>query len=128
MVNTTPALTPTTHQRLRVVIGTYVAIVSLTVATLAVLSAAAADQAPSEAWVHAVIVAVFAALLPVRLKSAARGSVGGLRAVGIICAVVFVVNVVESLLTMFPTWMRVEMIVIALLMLVGVGLVIRERV
>lgn len=128
MVNNASVLTPATHGRLRLLIGTYVAIVIATIAALAILSAVAPDQAPQEAWGHAVIVDVFAVLLPVRLRSAARGSVGGLRAIGIISAVLFLVNAVEAFLPMFPTWMRVEMIVIALLMLANVGLVIRERV
>jgi hypothetical protein len=53
-------------------------------------------QAPREAWVHAIIVAVFALLLPARLRAAQRGSIGALRAVGLISFALFLVNVVEA--------------------------------
>lgn len=107
----------------------YVVVAVATIVVLGILSAAAPHQAPTEAWVHAVIVAVFAVLLPIRMRSALRGSVGALRAVGIISAVLFLVNVVEALIPNFvPIWMRVEMICIALLMAAIIGLVIRERV
>lgn len=128
MVNTQFALTPVTHRRLRSVILTYVGLVAATIVALVMLSATGSDQAPQEAWVHAIIVAVFAVLLPIRLRSAANGHVGGLRAVGIISGVLFLVNVIEAMLPMFPAWMRVEMVVFAILMLVAIGLVIRERV
>ena len=100
----------------------------LYLAALLVLSLAAPQQAPSEAWGHAVVVAVFAVLLPARFRSARRGSVGALRAVGIIAAVLFLVNVVEALLPGFvPPWMRVEMVLVAALMLGVIGLVVKER-
>lgn len=107
----------------------YVVIAVVTVVALAILSAVAPDQAPRDAWVHAIIVVVFAAVLPLRLRSAKRGSVMAVRAVGIIAAVLFLANVIEALLPNFaPGWMRVEMIVIALVMLGIVGSVVRERV
>ena len=107
----------------------YVLIAVATVVALAVLSAMAPDQAPRDAWVHAIVVVVFAMVLPLRLRSAQRGSVMALRAVGIIAGVLFLANVVEALLPNFaPGWMRVEMIVIALVMLGIIGSVVRERV
>jgi hypothetical protein len=110
------------------IVWTYVAIALGTIAVLALLSAVAPHQATQEAWVHAVIVAVFAVVLPLRLRAARAGSVGGLRAVGLISAVLFLVNVVEAMLPgLFPLWMRVQMIGIAVLMLVVVLLVVRER-
>lgn len=70
------------------------------------------------------IVAVFAVVLPLRLRSARAGNRGGLRAVGIISAVLFLVNVVEILIPGFlPAWMRIEMIGIAGLMALSVALV-----
>ncbi|WP_045821616.1 hypothetical protein [Williamsia herbipolensis] len=121
------------NQTMLPIIGTlvraYVVIAVLTVVALAILSAVAPDQAPRDAWVHAVVVVVFAALLPLRLRSAQRGSVAALRAVGIIAAVLFLANVIEAMIPDFaPGWMRIEMIVIALVMLGIIGSVVRERV
>jgi hypothetical protein len=111
-----------------VIVRLYVAIGLGTIALLAVLAAAAPHQATQEAWVHAVIVAVFAVVLPLRLRAARVGSVGGLRAVGLISAILFLVNLVEAMLPhLFPVWMRVQMVLITVLMLAVVGLVIREH-
>jgi hypothetical protein len=102
---------------------------AVAVATLGVLSAAALRQAPREAWGHAIIVAVFAVVLPLRLRAARRGSLGALRAVGLIASALFLVNVVEASVPGFvPIWMRIEMVGIAVLMAAVIGLVIRERV
>jgi hypothetical protein len=91
---------------------------------LLILSRLSPHLATDHAWGHAVIVAVFALLLPLRLRSARAGNRSGLRAVGIICAVLFLVNIVEILIPGFvPTWMRIEMIGIAALMAVAVALV-----
>ena len=110
------------------VVWTYVAVALGTIAALAVLSVVAPYQATQAAWVHAVIVAVLAVVLPLRLRAARAGSLRGLRAVGLISAVLFLVNVVEAVLPgLFPVWMRVEMIGIAVLMLVVILLVVRER-
>jgi len=69
---------------------------------------------------------VFAILLPLRLRAAAAGRRSGLRAVGIISGVLFVVNVVEALIPGFlPTWMRLEMAGVAVLMAVIVLLTVR---
>jgi hypothetical protein len=73
-----------------------------------------------------VIVVVFAVLLPLRLRAARKGSADALRAVAIIASVLLAVNVVEAALPhAFPGWMRIEMVVIALLMAVVVGMVVR---
>ncbi len=51
------------------------------------------------------------------MRSARTGNRGGLLAVGIISAVLLLVNVVEILIPGFlPMWMRIEMIGIAALM------------
>jgi hypothetical protein len=117
--------------RLRAIIiavGIYVALALGTVVALGILSATAPHQATHDAWVHAVIVAVFAVVLPLRLRGARAGSPGALRAVGIISAVLFLVNVIEAVIPgLFPLWMRVEMIGIALVMLVVILLVTGER-
>ena len=76
-------------------VGIYVAIALGTVVALGILSATAPHLAPQEAWVHAVIVAVFAVVLPLRLRAARADSPGALRAVGIVSAVLFLVNVIE---------------------------------
>jgi hypothetical protein len=110
-----------------VLVRVYVAIVLGTVVALGILSVAAPAQATPDAWVHAVIVAVFAVLLPLRLRSARTGSRGGLRAVGLICAALFLVNVIEVMIPgLFPVWLRAVMVGIAVLMASVVGLVVRE--
>lgn len=110
------------------VVRSYVVIALGTVAALGALSATAPQLAGQEAWVHAVIVAVFAVILPLRLRAARAGSVGAIRAVGIISAILFLVNVIEALIPgLFPAWMRVEMVGIAVLMVGVIMLVVRER-
>ncbi len=114
---------------IRLVVRVYVLVVVGTIGLLAVLSAAAPRQAPREAWVHAIIVAVFAVLLPLRLRAAQRGSEAAMRAVGLISSALFLVNVVEAAIPGFvPVWMRIEMVGIAVLMAVLLGFVIRQRV
>lgn len=108
------------------VLRVYGLVVLATISALIIMSVVAPHLATDHAWGHAVIVAVFAVLLPVRMRSARAGNRGGLRAVGIICGVLFLVNVVEMLIPGFlPTWMRFEMIGIAALMAVSVALVAR---
>lgn len=106
------------------VVRVYVLVVLATIAALIIMSVVSPHLATGHAWGHAVIVAVFAVLLPLRMRSARTGDRGGLRAVGVICAVLILVNVVEILIPGFlPTWMRIEMIGIAALMAVAVALV-----
>jgi hypothetical protein len=95
----------------------YVGIVVLTLAALLVLSLTAPEQATAHAWGHAVVVAVFAVVLPLRLRRAREGDRGAVRAVGIVSAVLFLVNVVEALLPAFPLWMRAVMLVTAVVVL-----------
>ncbi len=110
------------------VIATYVVVVAATLVALVALSALGSDQATSAAWVHAIIVAGFAVLLPLRLRAARLGSRRAVTAVGVIAAVLLVVNVVEALLPgLFPSWMRVEMVAIAVLMAGTVLAVVRAR-
>lgn len=105
------------------VVRAYVALTVATVAALIVMSAAAPRLAASDAWGHTVIVAIFVILLPLRMRAARRGSTRALRAVTVMAAAVLVVNVVEAALPhAFPGWMRIEMVVIAALMALLVGL------
>lgn len=107
----------------------YLAVAVATIVVLLVLSLIDPPEAPASAWIHAVIVAAFAALLPLRLRSARNGSIAALRAVGLIAATLFLVNVIEALLPDFvPVWMRWEMFGIAALMLGIIAFVVRERV
>lgn len=99
-------------------VGLYAVITLGTVVALAVLTGVAARWAPHEAWGHALIVAVFAGVLPLRWRAACRGSARAGRAVRIIAAVLLVVNLVEAFVPAFPVWMRVQMGVIAMIMLV----------
>ena len=109
-------------------VNTYVVVVVLTLAALVVLSIADPSQAPQDAWVHEVVVAAFAVLLPLRLRAARRGDGGALRAVGVIAGVLLAVNLVEAIvLDVVPVWMRVEMAAVAVLMAAVVVLVVRER-
>lgn len=106
----------------------YVAVVLATVAALAVLAGVDSSQATQHAWWHAVIVGVFAILLPVRLRAARQGDAGAFTAVGIIATVLAVVNIVEALIPGFlPGWMRIEMFGVAALMAVVGALVLRGR-
>lgn len=106
----------------------YVAVVAGTIIALGVLSALAPAQATAEAWGHALIVSVFAVLLPLRLRAAKRGSSRAYAAVGIISTAMLIVNVAEALIPgLFPVWMRIEMVGIAALMAVIVVLVWRNR-
>lgn len=101
-----------------VLVPVYVAITVVTLLVLAVLAKLAPDQATSHAWGHAIVVVVFAVVLPLRLRSARHGDRSAVRAVGLIASVLFLVNVVEALIPDFvPTWMRWQMVVVALLML-----------
>lgn len=94
-----------------------VLVVALTLVALGVLGAVAPGQATANAWGHAVVVAVFAVLLPLRLRAVRTGKRSAVRAVGLIAAVQLLVNVVEALIPGFvPPWMRIEMIGIAALM------------
>lgn len=90
-----------------------------TVPVLFVLSGVVPQLATNEEWGHAIIVAIFAVVLPLRMRSARRGSRRALRAVVIIGAVLVVVNVVEAVIPeLFPVWMRIEMVLLAALMVV----------
>jgi hypothetical protein len=118
MVNRLPLATPA--------VRAYLVVVAATLVALAVLAGVAPHQATGDAWGHAVVVAVFAVVLPLRLRAARAGRRGAVRAVGVVAAVLFLANVVEALVPGFvPGWMRVQMVVVALLALVVVGDVVR---
>jgi hypothetical protein len=107
----------------RVVVG-YLCLTVATIFALGVLSAVAPDLATDDAWGHAMIVVVFAILLPLRMRAARNGSARAVRAVAVIAGVLLAVNVVEAALPgAFPVWMRVEMVVVAVLMAVLLALV-----
>lgn len=109
-------------------IGCYLLLSIATLVVLGVLTGVRSPAATTEAWVHAVIVAIFAVVLGLRLRAARRGSRPALRAVGIIGAVLLVANVVEAAIGVFPGWMRIEMIaVMALMMIVVIGTVRARR-
>lgn len=107
----------------------YVVIAVGTVVALTVLSVVTPAQAPRDAWVHAIVVVVFAAVLPLRARSARNGSVAAVRAVGVIASVLLLSNVIEATIPGFaPAWMRVEMLGIAVVMAGVVGAVVWQRV
>lgn len=109
-------------------VWTYVGCVAATIVALAFLSAVAQDQATDEAWGHAIVVAFFAVLLPLRLRAARAGSRRARIAVGVIGTALLVVNLVEAAIPgFFPPWMRVEMIAIAAVMGVVAFLALRRR-
>lgn len=106
----------------------YLAVVAATLLCLAFMAVTGSPLATSAAWVHAAIVAWFAVLLPLRLRAARRGSQRGRWAVAVIATLSLTVNVVEAMLPgLFPTWMRVEMVGIVVLMLAIVVSVIGRR-
>jgi hypothetical protein len=109
-------------------VGVYVVVVLATIVTLAILSGVDSGQATQDAWGHAVVVGVFAVVLPVRLRAARRGSRSACVAVSVIATVLLAVNLVEALIPGFlPAWMRIEMIGIAALMAAVAVLVLRGR-
>jgi hypothetical protein len=109
-------------------VTTYVVLALGTLVVLGVLSAVDPGEAGADAWVHAVVVAVFAAVLPLRLRAAHRGSRRAEIALVVIAAVLAVANVVEALVPgAFPDWMRAEMFGIAAVM-VAVVVVCRRTV
>jgi hypothetical protein len=109
-----------------ILVRVYLAVVVATLVILGVLSDTAPHQATSHAWGHAIVVSVFAIVLPLRLRSAQTGRRSAIRAVGLISAALFLANVIEALIPGFvPSWMRVEMYVVAALMLGVVLEVIR---
>lgn len=108
---------------MRGVIAAYVVIALGTVPALLVMSMTVPSLATGEAWGHAVIVGALSIVLLFRARAAGRGGVAGLRSVVVIGCVLLVVNLVEAALPgVFPLWMRVEMLVVAALMVVMVGL------
>jgi hypothetical protein len=110
-------------------VGTYVVLTVMTLAVLALLSLTAPREATAEAWTHAVIVAAFAVVLPLRLRAALGGNPRALRAVGIIAGVLFTVNVVEAIIPgLFPVWMRIEMLANALVLLGAILVVVKNRI
>ncbi len=110
----------------RRLVGAYVVVALGTLVVLGVMAAVAPSAATAEAWGHAVVVAVFALVLPLRTRAAFKGSRAGLRAVTVIGCVLAVVNLVEAVLPgVFPPWMRVEMVVIAAMMLTLAALSVR---
>jgi len=119
----TPEPGPADLARASAVVGAYVALTIATVAALVVMSAVAPRLATSDAWGHAVIVAVFTVLLPLRMRAARKGSKRALRAVTVMAAVVMLVNAAEAALPRaFPGWMRIEMGMTAALMALLAGL------
>jgi hypothetical protein len=107
----------------------YVVVTAATVLALAVMAVAAPHLATNHALGRAIVVAVFAVVLPLRLRAAIAGRRSGLRAVGLISATLFVVIVVEALIPgYFPTWMRVQMLGVVALMAVIVLLVTRAAI
>ena len=116
-----------TSQRERHRSSGLLALTAATLLTLVLLSLVALDLATGHAWGHAIIVVVFAVLLPLRLRAARQGKRSGLRAVGVISATLLAVNTVEGVLpSFFPTWMRAEMFCVAALMALNVLLVVRS--
>ncbi|TDD88899.1 hypothetical protein E1293_05750 [Actinomadura darangshiensis] len=117
MVNKSEVRTAHPLGAVSVLVSVYVVGMVGTVAALAIMASTAPGQATDEAWGHAVIVTVLAVVLLLRLRSARAGSAGAVRALAIIAAVLLVVNLVEAALPgVFPGWMRVEMVGIAILM------------
>jgi hypothetical protein len=127
MVNSVVHSTPASSTPITTLVRVYVGIAIATLAALTVLSVAGSPEASEEAWVHAVIVSGFAVLLPLRAR-AAQQKAQALTAVGVIAAVLVLVNGVEALIPgLFPVWMRVEMAGISALMAALGVMVVRAR-
>jgi hypothetical protein len=103
---------------IRVLLLVYLA---ATVATHAVLAVRRDDTAfaTDEAWGHAIVVLVFAALLVPAASRAARGSRGAYRRLLIVSIVIPVASVVlVALPHLLPEWMRIEQAAYGALLLV----------
>lgn len=128
MVNTDGVVRTDDLGRVAKLVAVYVVVAFATVAALAVLSGVDSGEVTQNAWVHAVIVGVFAVLLPVRLRAARGGSRRAMTAVGVVATVLLVVNIVEAVIPgLFPIWMRVEMVGIAVLMAAVAVSILRGR-
>ncbi len=98
-----------------------------TLVTLAVLLWNRHDPtiATREAWTHALIVCAFAAVLLTVVRRAATGARGAVRRLRIISVVLPVVSLLEAVIPgLFPTWMRLEQLLYAALLL-AVALLVR---
>ncbi|WP_344983585.1 hypothetical protein [Deinococcus rubellus] len=99
-----------------------------TLTTLGVLLLKRNDAAfaTSEAWTHAGIVCIFAVVLLSVVRRAAAGGRGAYRRLQIVSAVLPVVSLLEAVIPgLFPTWMRVEQLSYAGLLL-AVALLVRS--
>ena len=95
----------------------YLVVVLGTLAALLALTFVKPGLATPNAWGHAIVVGAFAVVLPFRLRAAQAGRRGAIRAVGVIAAALLLVNVVEAVLPGFvPLWMKVAMMLVAVLM------------
>jgi hypothetical protein len=115
----------TISSRFRLIRVLLLAYLAATVGTLGVLAARHADAAfaTDEAWGHAIVVLVFAALLVPAASRAAKGSRGAYRRLLIVSIVIPVVSVVLVALPHFlPAWMRIEQAGYGVLLLVVAGL------
>ena len=120
-----------TRQRewLPTLVGLYLAISIVTLVVLGLLSALGSKEATASAWVHAVIVSLFAVLLEMRMRASLRGSRRASVAIPIIATVLLVANIIEAAAPgAFPGWMRFEMVAIAVLMGGVIIISFRERV
>ncbi len=98
-------------------VGLYLAISIVTLVVLGLLSALGSKEATASAWVHAVIVSLFAVLLEMRMRASLRGRRRASVAIPIIATVLLVANIIEAAAPgAFPSWMRFEMVAIAALM------------
>ncbi|MBO0803626.1 MAG: hypothetical protein J2P25_11205 [Nocardiopsaceae bacterium] len=101
----------------------YAAWAVATIVALVIFSFTAKSLATSDAWGHAVFVAVFAFVLPLRLRAVRENPTPrGVRAGIVIATVLLAVNVVEALLPVFPGWMRGEMTAIVFMMIAIVAM------
>jgi hypothetical protein len=128
MVNTASDARARGLLSVEVLVAIYVASVVATIVALAILTAIDPAQATSEAWGHAIVVAIFAIVLPLRLRAAQAGSHRAHTVVGVIAVALIAVNVMEAVIPGFvPLWMRIEMIATAALMAVVAALIFRKR-
>lgn len=128
MVNTSPARVSHSLSGVTALVVVYVSLTAATIVALLILDVLAPAEANPEAWGHAVIVGVFAFVIPLRLRAARHGGGRALAAIGVIAVVLTLVNLVEGALPgVFPFWMRIEMFAVAALMVAIVALIVRSR-
>ncbi|AGZ40814.1 hypothetical protein AFR_12640 [Actinoplanes friuliensis DSM 7358] len=105
----------------------YLVVSVAAVVVLAVLSVSAPQQAPTTAWVRAVIVAVTSVLTVIFAHRAAAGHERALLRLRILVPIILVAVVLVLLFLPLPAWMVIEQLLCGVLLLGLAILIFRAR-